>query len=364
MLNIFKFLKNSDKKEPDSLFKPVNPEPIPPRSPSFNEDSMSQQQMTHQIIEESPLNSSATIDELDRIAQERSDRLYNERQQRIHKFNPFELNIHNVDTSPLSSVERAFLKQMNGQSVENPTVNAYWIYEYSLDFEATMTRLIVNHYLQISDAFMELDFLTVIELKAILKQYNLGIAGKKKELIQRIKTNVSSEQLSATLNGQTKRYILTAKGTEVIADLPLSMTKNLELEDHCLDCIYKRRLNEAYRLVCKNELSKVIPRGIGMDWKQEYDKGLSDFKLQLYTAFLEQDEVNIPKILKTYENQLKACAILGDFFGVATSKSGELFLRITDCNHISKSEVIPIMQEMQFKLATAIQEHTLDILKS
>lgn len=364
MLNIFKLLKNNNKKEPDSLFKSVDPEPIPSSSSSFNADSMSQQQITHQIIEATSLNSSTTIDELNRISQERSELLYNERQQRIHKFTPFELDIQNVETSPLSSVEKAFLKQMNGQSIENPTVNAYWVYEYSLDFEATMTRLLTNHYLQVSDAFMELDYLTVVELKAILKQHNLGISGKKNELIQRIKTNVSIEQLSSNLNDHTKRYMLTAKGTQAIADLPISMTKNLELEDLCLDCIYKKHINEAYRLVCKNELNKVISRGIGIDWKQECENGLSDFKLQLYTVFIEQDAVNISKILKPYENKLKACVILGEFFGVATSKSGDLFMRIISNSNVSKSEVIPIMQEMQFKLSAAMQEHTFDMLKS
>lgn len=363
MLNLFKFLKSNDKKESDSPLKPVNQEPIPSSSPTINEDSLNQRQITHQIIDETPMPSNSSIDELDRIAQERSNRLCNERQQRIHKFNPLKLNIQNVDTLPLSSTEKYFLKQMNGQNIENPTVNAYWIYEYSLDFETTMTKLLVNNYLQISDSFMELDYLTVGELKAVLKQYSLSVSGKKVELIQRIKTNVSIEQLSAILNEKNKRYILTIKGTEAIAGLPISMTKNLELEDHCLECILKNHLNEAYKSVCQNELNKIIPRGIGMDWKQEYDRGLSDFNLQLYTNFLKHDTDFIPNVLKPCEIQMKACVILGEFFGVAISKTADLFMRITNGSHVTKSEIIPILQEMQYKLSTAKQQHTFDILQ-
>ncbi|WP_027640412.1 SAP domain-containing protein [Enterocloster clostridioformis] len=362
MFNLFNLFKGKNKEELDSPPNYVDPEPIPQSPPLTSKNSLSQRQITHQIIEETALTNSATIDELDRIAQERSNRLYDERQQRVHNFNPFELNTKNVDTSPLSSVEKYFLKQMSEQSIENPTVYAYWVYEYSLNFETTMTKLLVNNYLQISDSFADLDYLTVVELKSILKQSGLSVSGKKAELIQRIKTNISIDQLSASLNDKNKRYMLTSKGKEAIAGLPKSMTKNLELEDHCLECIFKNNINEAYKLVCENELNKTIPRGIGMNWKQEYEKGLSSFKLQLYTNFLEHDTDFIPKVLKPYELQLKACVILGEFFGVAISKSADLFMRITDSSHISKSEILSTLQEMQCKLLTSMQQHTFDIL--
>lgn len=349
--------------ESNSPPKNVSQELPPPSLPFIGKDCSNQRQITHQIIEETPFTNNVAINELDRIAQERSDRLYNERQQRIHSFNPFELNTQNVDTSPLSSVEKYFLKQMNGQNIENPTVYAYWIYEYSLNFETIMTKLLVNNYLQVSDSFMELDYLTVVELKAILKQNALSISGKKAELIQRIKTNVPSNQLSSSLNEKNKKYILTSKGTEATAFLPKSMTKNLVLEDHCLECIFNNHLNEAYKLVCENELKKVIPRGIGIDWKQEYDTGLSDFKLQLYTNFLEHNTDFIPKALKPYELRIKACVILGEFFGVAISKSADLFMRITDGSHVSKSEIASTLQEMQIKLSSALQKHTFDIFQ-
>lgn len=364
MLKLFSLLSKNNIGKPTSSTKPVESVPIYTAPTSDTKNTLSQRQATQQIIEMTPLSHNHNVNELTRIAQERSDRLYNERQQRIAKFNPFDLDKNHADNSPLTSTQKYFLKQMHGQSIENPTVYAYWIYEYSLDFEKVMAKFLSNGYLQVSNSFFEVELLKVDELKNILRKHSLSTSGKKAELIQRIKNNISSEQLTAELGSHNKKYALTEKGKEALTGLPNSMTKNLELEDLCLKYIFNKQLNEAYKLVCENELNKIIPRGIGMDWKHELTNGLSDFKLKLYTDFLENNTNSIPKPLKPYEIQMKACVILGDFWGVAISKSADLFMRIIESGNVSKSEVVSALQEMHFKLSTAIQKHSLEILKS
>lgn len=354
MIKLLSVFNNKRRQKPSHEVKANSPDESPYTLPIAD-----QRQATLDIIESTPLNNdSISLDKLSDISKERSDRLYDERQQRVNSFNPFKIDIKPSPLVSLSSTEKYFLKAMHGQNVDSPTLYAYWTYEYSIDFEKLMTKLIENEFLHISDSFFEVKCLKVEQLKVILKKYNLKVNGKKDELIQRVCENIPFDVLSSELGNQHKTYLLTEKGQEVVADLPLSMTKNLELEDLCMKHILACQFDIAYKLVCENELKKIIPRGVGINWNDELIKGLPAFNVELFNRFVNNDTVPIPTMLKPYNKELKACAIMGVLFGVDSRKVANLFVRTVKPSTIEKNELISTLQNMQFMLLDAIQKNS------
>lgn len=353
MIKLVNFFKGKPKPTSETL-------DIFSKNEELDLSSKSQRQATQDIIEDTPFTYNYSIEELSDIAKDRSGRLYEERQQRLSKFNPFEIKATiSSSPEPLSSTERYFLKQMHGQNVNNPTVYAYWTYEYAIDFEEIMTKLIINGYLQLSDIFFDVDSLTVNQLKDILRKYNIKLSGKKEELKQRLYKNVPIDEISLEISPGNKKYMLTSLGKEAVSNLPDSITKNLELEDLCLKHIYSYDFDIAYKLICENELKKIIPRGLGLDWHSELSKGLSAFKIELFHNFLNDVSTPIPFELMSYSMELKACTILGIFFGVNALKTASLFNRIASPNNIPKSEIVATIQDMSFRLLEAIQAHSI-----
>lgn len=290
---------------------------------------MSQKEATNRIIENTDYGYAQDIGELGNLSKQRSDLLADERQKRIMKFDPYSVEPDPVGTYRLSSVEKNFLKQMHGQSVDSPTVYAYWTYQYNIDFSRMMTVLLSNGFLKISRMDENLDRLTVADLKEVLAYFGLAKTGKKAELLERIKSNVSSEQLRGYFKDAGKIYSLTEKGKEALADLSESATKDLESEDECLNLIAAGKLNEAYVCVCENEMKKTIPRGIGIDWEDEAKRGLSQYMLIRYTDFFNSDLSNeLPDELIPYQMELKACCILCNMLGASPDKIALMFIRI------------------------------------
>lgn len=354
MIKIFEFFKIKKESEGE-----INSNI--PSDPPFTQPIVSQSKATQDIISDTPLDSHIGTNELTSIAMERSDRLYDERQQRISKFNPYEIHV-NTSSAPLTSTERYFLEKIQGQNVENPTVYAYWTYEYSIDFAQTMAKLMENGYLQLSDLTSDVEHLTVEQMKGLLKRHNLKVTGKKTDLIHRIFDNVPKDELASELGNQYKTYVLTTKGRESVSTLPVSMSKNLELEDLCLEYILSLRFNAAYKLVCENEIKKIMPRGMGIDWKSELANGLSDFKLELFNKFSNSNMFPIPSALEPHAKELKACVILGIFWGTDARKIADLFSRISPSYNYGRSELVTTLQTMQFALLDAIQKQSLDML--
>lgn len=309
-------------------------------------------------------NSSATseIDELSRLSQEKSDWLYQERQREVSHFNPYVLCRNAERTELLTSVEKYFLKQMNKQTVDFPTVYGYWKYEYNVEFCKIMIKLITNGYLYIANYSDKLPFLKVVDLQSILKKFSLPSTGKKSDLICRIQENLSAEQISAELVDIPDRYLLTCSGRIVTNNLPVSATKNLEFENDCLKLLFKADVNNAYKLVCQNEANKVFPRGLNMDWNKEAQNGLCDFEEAIYTTFLTCQLNQLPTRLAPLATKMKACVILGIMLGLEPSKTTDIFVRICGNLGMQKGDVLTYIAKYQFALMDAKQKYTFDYL--
>ena len=135
-----------------------------------------------------------------------------------------------------NSIELNLLKYLDGLEVENPNIAEYWTYEYNINREKLVKQFIAQG-LMILDDKKDFDKLKVAELKQILADKRLIKTGKKADLINRIKENLTDEELSQYLKSNKKYYKLTDKGKEAIRNIKPSTTKNLELEDKCYQLI-------------------------------------------------------------------------------------------------------------------------------
>lgn len=251
---------------------------------------------------------------ISKITQEKkaeSDRLYQERQRVQSEFDPYAVDYTGYEDCKLSSVEKQFLKKIAGQPVDSPYVAGYWEYEYGLTFPVIMTKLLKNGYLKIGSAAENLDFLTVSELKDILKQHGLTISGKKAELIARINANVPKDILTSKLGEHKAHYILSEKGISISSNSPASITKDIDLEDACLIAIHQNDFNSAYKMIARREMGKRFPRGIGVNWEKESRDGLSAQQHDFYSRIIS----DTAGIERTY----RECIILSDMLGVSNS---------------------------------------------
>ena len=289
--------------------------------------------------------------------------MYNERKERIATFDPTKVEVCTSNDCVLNSVEKNFLKQIIGQPVKNPNVWGYWTYEYSIDFVQIMTKLISYGFLDIGSIENDLEKLTMTELKNVLDFFKLPKSGKKAELIDRIRSNTDITSLQNYFSDKPKIYLLTKKGRKALENLVDSATKNTEFEDQCLELILLGDIDGAYKVICKNEMNKVIPRGLGTDWQLEYKNGLSDYQLCKYTNFLQLNIGNeIPKEIREYEMQFKACCILAILLGITADKIAKTFIRITGKCTKEKSSLRASLQNFQFKLMEDFQSHCFEEL--
>lgn len=299
-----------------------------------------------------------SIDEISEDARKHSEAMHQLHQKEFMEFDPFHLDTSLVDNKPFSAVEKSFLKYMSGNNVINPYIPGYWTYEYHINYKKLLTKFLVQGYLKISSDADTLPFLTVEELKAILRCNNLKVSGKKEELINRITDNIDSSVIESSIQNDNRKYILTEKGLQITSGMKASATKDTDLEDACLQCILSYRFDEAYKKICNNELSKNIPRGI-VNWNEEVENGLPQAKTDYYTEVMTGDTIPFPEEISGEDrNTAKACVILGEMLGVSVDNIYKMFCRVTNKTY-HNTIVIPFLQKLQFDLMGFMPKRTL-----
>lgn len=279
----------------------------------------------------------ASLEEIADLAREHSYRMFDMHNADVAGFDPEDIDTSLTDDAPLNSIEKYFLQYLDSREVSNPNIAAYWTYEYNINYKKLITKFILNGYIEISRT-LGLSYLKVVELKEILKRYNLPTTGRKKELVKSITENIPLEELQNI--DVEPHYSLTEKGHEIIKDLLPSATKNTDLEDKCLQLISQQNFDAAYKEICLFEMSKNIPRGMGMDWEKEYNFGLSKSEIRRYQAICG---CMLPNDLVQYEVELKCCAILQIMLGTTSDKIYKTFYRVTKGNY-DKAEIIRCLQ--------------------
>lgn len=117
-----------------------------------------------------------------------------------------------MDRARQQEIELArFLYNMDGREIAAGVVGYGATYNLK-SLEKLRKKAIKENYMRESDAQESLSTLKVPELKEILREHSLPVSGRKKELIERIADNISTD------NYPPKRpfYVITASGKEII----------------------------------------------------------------------------------------------------------------------------------------------------
>lgn len=139
------------------------------------------------------LNSGGGLDELNQYSYNMAQINYQRYSNEINNVNPLKLDLSTADMGTVSSAELLFLDYLDGMPINNPPIAQKWYYEYGLNYEETIKKLLAQGYLELSHS-RDLSKCTVAKLKEILSQKNLPRSGRKAELIERIISNFTEEE--------------------------------------------------------------------------------------------------------------------------------------------------------------------------
>ncbi|QEY33710.1 hypothetical protein FL966_00780 [Caproiciproducens galactitolivorans] len=274
-------------------------------------DSLGTNDKTFNNLEESTLD--LDIEGLDQQGRIATEQRYQKYIDILCRFNPHDLRLCPESAEPhFNSVELAFLKYIDGTSIKAFAPAQYWYYEYGLNYKAEIAKFISAGLLLISP-LNDIEKKTIPQLKEVLRIKNLPLSGKKSELIRRIYSNFTETEIETFLPKGEEYYILTEKGKELVAGLKKSATKNLELEDHCIELILNNKINEAYKAVAAFRASVPGQSGLGIDWNEEKLKGLSKRYLSTYQKMLNYAKSDD-------ERKVAACCILCEVMGIPHKK--------------------------------------------
>ncbi|MBQ2801691.1 MAG: SAP domain-containing protein [Lachnospiraceae bacterium] len=150
-------------------------------------------------------------------------------------------------TSDITSTDIFFLKYLDGRTLETPDIAQYWYYEYNLNYSNEIKKLISNNLLVLEN--VNIQKLKVDELKEVLRHFSLPLSGKKLDLQNRIYDNIPYSELSHYFGHRKHYFSPTEKGEQLINSIFDSATKNLELENSCIDLILQYNFRGAYDLI-------------------------------------------------------------------------------------------------------------------
>ena len=111
--------------------------------------------------------------------------------------------------SSFNEEEISFLRKINGLKADS----------LSQDKKDLVSRLIEAEVVVKANYYEKLDYFTVATLQTILSSANLSKTGKKSELIERIRTNISEADLSNNSVLVPDMYILSSLGKKAIESL-------------------------------------------------------------------------------------------------------------------------------------------------
>ena len=117
-------------------------------------------------------------------------------------------NSNNIISS-FNEEELSFLRKINGLKADS----------LSQDKKDLVAKLVDAKVVVKANYYEKLDYFTVATLQTILLSANLSKTGKKSELIERIKTNISEADLSNNSILVPDMYILSSLGKKAIESL-------------------------------------------------------------------------------------------------------------------------------------------------
>lgn len=108
-----------------------------------------------------------------------------------------------------------FLDKANGHMI-GKDFQGYFKYEYEVDTNLLLEEAIQVHHLTESDLSFRVEQSTVNSLKKILRNHGLKVSGRKKELIERVKDNLTENEIKDDF--PDNYYVLTDEGINLVKD--------------------------------------------------------------------------------------------------------------------------------------------------
>lgn len=237
-----------------------------------------------------------TQEELEYLTHGRSELFHNFHEQRVKRY-----DFYNMDTikntEDLTSLEKSFLHYITGLNALDLGIPAYWTFDYGIDYKYTIDMLFSNGYIDFFNYNNNFNKYTLVELKDLLRYFNLKVSGNKEVLINRIIENISEDVLESYFENSNKLFIcLTDKGRKALNGYVDSATKDISYENIILTCIENRRFQEAQKFI--NKYQNKLPRPHG---EEEYHSfKLPEHTLEAYNQLLDKSTQNNDEITIRY----------------------------------------------------------------
>lgn len=154
-----------------------------------------------------------------------------------HRIDPDE-NVQTPKGAEISYLDAEALNFWDGRRTDFEIPNYYSDSAFGRNVGPALKRLIKGGYLRLSDIEKSINLKTVPELKAILAEHELKISGKKSELVYRLTSNLSGQELDALF--PVGVYEVTEKGRAALKPYSIIVAN----DRHSLGFSYYRLLKE------------------------------------------------------------------------------------------------------------------------
>lgn len=190
------------------------------------------------------ITSSIDNSDLEKYSREASEKGYAAHVNSYKNLDFKNISLKDGNPLPLDEIEKKFLKALSNQQVDKLNFPVYWTYEYHVNYKEWITKLIENGYVKITPATEDFSFLTVEQLKSVLRLLHLPTSGKKQELIARISNQAATENALKELDLYVERFVLTDIGREAVKSIPKPIVKEITYEDLLLEAEEQRKQYE------------------------------------------------------------------------------------------------------------------------
>jgi len=209
---------------------------------------------------------------------------------------------YNMNIKPIDVI---FLERADGHKVGDEFPR-YFEYQYGVNPSSLLKKALTNNFLIKSDSMVNnMEKTKNSKLQGVLKKNNLKVSGKKEELIERLITNVSEEELKTAF--PDSYYILNDKGKNIIQknEHIIYYHKSQHLRNEISLDKYHDLLKDKTDESAKYDIALELLKNKAMQNRDNGDWGLYRNSL-LSKAKVYEDKQDIQSALELY---LKICHI-------------------------------------------------------
>jgi len=167
-------------------------------------------------------------------------------------------------------------------------------------------------------------YLTVKDLKTILKNNNLKQSGRKGELIERIISDIGEDKARRLIPDDVV-YITTEKGIRTIKQYKFVKDKAYsDMKTAAAESLRNGNVKQAGAIVTEYERSQIFPRGLNTNW----DRGIPDETIEEARLLLEYpyDDLDIDRTIKNEIAIIISLSVLtGDVWDKTADKLLDIF---------------------------------------